>query len=81
MRWKRTPEDRRQRLGDDLRRISGFLTAALDEAAALGVEVPEEVAGTDDGHRCAVAIAAWGRQVRGTQNDELHESDLNWRKS
>jgi hypothetical protein len=73
MRWKDTPEDRRQQLGDDLRRISGFLTAALGEANALGVEVPEEIAGADKSHDCAAALAKWGREIRDRVPRSEHE--------
>jgi predicted flap endonuclease-1-like 5' DNA nuclease len=64
MRWKDTREDRRQQLGDDLRRISGFLAAALGEAKALGVEVPEEIADADERDGCVAALARWGREIR-----------------
>jgi hypothetical protein len=41
MLWRRpSPEERRQQVQDDLRRISGFLTAVVAEAEHLGLPVP-----------------------------------------
>jgi hypothetical protein len=39
--WRRSsPEERRQQLRDDLRRINGFLTAVVAEAEHLRLPVP-----------------------------------------
>jgi hypothetical protein len=35
-----TPEQRRQQVSDDVRRIGGFLTAVVAEAEHLGLPVP-----------------------------------------
>jgi hypothetical protein len=42
--WRRPSlEERRQQVHDDLRRISGFLTAVVAEAQHLGLPVPANV--------------------------------------
>jgi hypothetical protein len=39
--WRRSsPEERRQQLRDDLRRVNGFLTAVVAEAEHLHLPVP-----------------------------------------
>ena len=41
MLWRRpSPEERREQLSDDLRRISGFLTVVVAEAEHLALPVP-----------------------------------------
>ena len=54
--WHRpTPDERRQQVQDDLRRINGFLTAVVAEATHLELPVPanapEIIASLDAWHR------------------------------
>jgi hypothetical protein len=59
MLWRRpTPEERRQQVSDDLRRISGFLTALVAEAEHLHLPVPANAPEILD------SLTTWERQVR-----------------
>jgi len=57
--WRRpSPEERRQQLSDDLRRISGFLTVVVAEAEHLALPVPANAP------EILASLDAWHDQLR-----------------
>ena len=57
--WRRSSlEERRQQLGDDLRRINGFLTAVVAEAEHLDLPVPANAPEILD------SLTIWEQQLR-----------------
>jgi hypothetical protein len=57
--WRRpSPEERRQHVRDDLRRINGFLTAVIAEAEHLHLPVPANAP------EIIESLTAWERQLR-----------------
>ena len=57
--WRRpSPQERRQAVIDDLRRISGFLTAVVAEAEHLGLPVPANAPEILD------SLTTWEQQLR-----------------
>lgn len=60
MRFKRRRrDDPRSRLAEDIRRTAGLMAAVIQEAARLGVPVPDLAAG------CVSAWRYWGRHLDG----------------
>jgi hypothetical protein len=56
--WRRrTPDERRQQVSDDLRRTIGFLTAVVAEAEHLGLPVPANAPEIID------SLTLWRQQV------------------
>jgi hypothetical protein len=56
--WRRpSPDERRQQLRDDLRRINGFLTAVVAEAEHLRLPVPANAP------EILESLAMWERQL------------------
>jgi hypothetical protein len=59
MRWKRTRRhDPRTRLADDIRRTAGLMAAVVQDAARLGVPIPNLAAD------CVSAWHRWGRHLK-----------------
>ena len=59
MLWRRpSPEERRQQLSDDLRRISGFLTVVVAEAEHLALPVPANAP------EILASLDAWHAQLK-----------------
>jgi hypothetical protein len=59
MLWRRpSPDERRQQLSDDLRRISGFLTVVVAEAEHLALPVPANAP------ELIASLNAWHDQLR-----------------
>jgi hypothetical protein len=57
--WRRpSPEERRQQVQDDVRRISGFLTAVVAEAEHLALPVPANAP------EIIASLDAWHDQLR-----------------
>jgi hypothetical protein len=57
--WRRpSPEERRQQLRDDLRRVNGFLTAVVAEAEHLDLPVPANAPEILD------SLTTWEQQLR-----------------
>jgi hypothetical protein len=57
--WRRpSPEERRQQVQDDLRRISGFLTVLVAEAEHLALPVPANAP------EILASLDAWHDQLR-----------------
>jgi hypothetical protein len=54
---RRTPEERRQQVVDDLRRITGFLTVVIAEAEHLDLPVPANAPEILD------SLSAWHAQL------------------
>jgi hypothetical protein len=56
--WRRpSPDERRQQLRDDLRRVIGFLTTVVAEAEHLGLPVPANAPEILD------SLGAWEQQL------------------
>jgi hypothetical protein len=56
--WRRPPPDeRRQQVADDLRRIVGYLTVIVAEAEHLGLPVPANAP------EILASLEAWHRQL------------------
>jgi hypothetical protein len=57
--WRRpSPEERREQVTDDLRRISGFLTVLVAEAEHLALPVPANAP------EILASLDAWHAQLR-----------------
>jgi hypothetical protein len=57
--WRRpSPEERRQQVTDDLRRINGFLTALVAEAEHLALPVPANAP------EILASLDAWHQQLK-----------------
>jgi hypothetical protein len=55
---RRTPEERRQQVADDLRRVTGFLTTLVAEAEHLHLLVPANAP------EILESLRTWARQLR-----------------
>jgi hypothetical protein len=56
--WRRpSPQERRQQLRDDLRRVIGFLTTVVAEAEHLGLPVPANAP------EILASLGAWEQQL------------------